>query len=153
MNKVLLTKEGLMALKKELDERTGKKRDIINANVNLARQEGDLSENEAYSAAILERDLNEARIKEIEEIIDNYDLVEQTDNEGIVHIGSVVEVKSDKGTKIFTIVGASESNPLENKISIDSPIGELLLGKKVGDSIVVNTETSSVAYDIVNIRS
>ena len=57
MNKVLLTKEGLMALKKELDERTGKKRDIINANVNLARQEGDLSENEAYSAAILERDL------------------------------------------------------------------------------------------------
>ena len=101
----------------------------------------------------MERDLNEARIKEIEEIMDNYDLVEQTDNEGIVHIGSVVEVKSDKGTKIFTIVGASESNPLENKISTDSPIGELLLGKKVGDSIVVNTETSSVTYDIVNIRS
>ena len=153
MNKVLLTKEGLIALKKELDDRTGKKRDIINANVNLARQEGDLSENEAYSAAILERDLNEARIKEIAEILENYNLVEQTDNAGIIQIGSVVEVRSDKDMKTFTIVGASESNPLENKISTDSPIGELLLGKKVGDSIVVNTEISSVTYEIVNIQS
>lgn len=152
--KILLTKKGLDDLKKEYED---KKEKIIKLNddINRARNEGDLSENGAYSAAILEKQVNESRIAELMYILDNYEIVEHANlKSNIVQIGSFVKILSTGGTeKSFTIVGSNEADPLEGKISIDSPIGKALIGKKKGEKVVATTEQSSITYDIIEVKN
>ena len=153
-DKILLTKKGLDDLKKEYEE---KKEKIIKLNddVNRARSEGDLRENGAYSAAILERQVNESRIAELEYILSNYEIAEHINTKSnIIQIGSFVKILSEDGSeKSFTIVGSNEADPLGGKISVDSPVGKALNGKKEGEKISIVTEQSSITYDIIEVKN
>jgi transcription elongation factor GreA len=144
-----VTKEGLESLKKEYSLKL-KERDRISIEINLARAEGDLKENEAYHAGLLARDINESRISEIEAILENYTIVEVKQND-IVQIGSTVTVKVNDIEKIFKIVGVNEADPVDGKISGNSPLGSALLGKKAGESLDLKIDESSVKYDIMKV--
>ncbi len=145
----ILTKQGFESLQKEYKEKLSERERISN-EINLARAEGDLSENEAYHAGLLARDLNESRISEIESILENYIIVETKQND-IIQVGSTVTVKVNGIEKVYKIVGVNESDPIEGKISGDSPLGSALLGKKVSDSINLNIDNSLVKYDIIKV--
>ena len=145
----VLTKQGLDSLQKEYKEKLSERERISN-EINLARAEGDLSENEAYHAGLLARDLNESRISEIESILENYTVVETKQN-NIVQVGSTVTVKVKDIEKVYKIVGVNESDPIAGKISGDSPLGSALLGKKAMESINLNIDDSLVKYDIIKV--
>ena len=147
----LLTKEALEALKKEYEE-CKLQRERINEEINLARAEGDLSDNEAYHSGLLARDINEARIFEIEELLENYKIVVKSDN-GTVQLGSRVKLRVNGQEKEYEIVSTNESNPLEGKISAESPIGSAILGKKVGDIARITLNESLVEYEILGINN
>lgn len=149
LNNNSVTKEGLESLKKEYSLKL-KERDRISIEINLARAEGDLKENEAYHAGLLARDINESRIAEIEAILENYTVVEVKQND-IVQIGSTVTVKVNDIEKIFKIVGVNEADPVDGKISGNSPLGSALLGKKSGESLDLKIDESSVKYDIMKV--
>ena len=153
-DKVLLTRKGLDEINKEYQERKEKKIKL-NDDVNRARAEGDLRENGAYSAAILERQVNETRIIELRRILASYQIAEHSNtHSNVIQIGSIVKVKTVTNIeKSFIIVGANEANPMEGKISIDSPIGKELINKKVGNQIKVSTEKSSTTYDIIDVKN
>ncbi len=148
----VLTKKGLESLQKEYKDKL-KERDRINKEINLARAEGDLSENEAYHAGLLAREINEVRISEIEDILDNYIIVEENSASGLVQVGSKVKVSSAGKEKIFQIVGANESDPMENKISGESPLGSALLGKSKGEIASVEIEGNNVEYQIMDVEN
>ncbi|MBQ6130320.1 transcription elongation factor GreA [Candidatus Saccharibacteria bacterium] len=127
-----LTKEGKTELEKELEERV-KERDVIIEKIATARAFGDLSENEDYSAARSEQKLNESRIAEIEEILKNAKIIRNASH-GKVGIGAKVTVEVGGEEYQYAIVGPVEANPLEGKISNESPIGKAMLGKKAGET-------------------
>lgn len=135
-----LTRAGIKELEVELDELIGKRREIAE-KIKTAREFGDLSENAEYHAAMDEHQKTEARIFEIEHIFKNVDIIDAPKNKDVVELGNTVAIKSDAGTKEFMVVGSVEANPLENKISNQSPIGSALMGKKVGEVVKAgNTE-------------
>ena len=145
----ILTKGGLESLQKEYSEKLSERERISN-EINLARSEGDLSENEAYRAGLLARDLNESRISEIESILENYTVVETKRND-IIQVGSTVTVMVKDTEKVYKIVGVNESDPIDGKISGDSPLGSTLLGKKANDSVNLSIDDSLVKYDIIKV--
>lgn len=128
-----LTKSGLKELKQELEEARADRGKIANL-IKTAREFGDLSENAEYSNAIDKRQKNEARIKELQKIITSADVI-KAKNATEVEVGNTVELKNGSTMKTLMIVGSVEANPLENKISNESPIGIELLGKKKGDKV------------------
>ena len=127
-----LTKEGKAELEKELEERI-RERDVIVEKIATARAFGDLSENEDYSAARSEQKLNESRIAEIEEILKSAKIIR---NAGHTKVAMGAKVTVEVGGKEYTysIVGPVEANPLEGKISNESPIGKAMFGKKAGET-------------------
>ena len=130
-----LTKEGKAELEKELKERVAE-RETIKEKIATARAFGDLSENEDYSAARNEQKLNESRISEIEEILKNAKVIA---NRGHEKVGMGAKVTVSLGGKKYTysVVGPVETNPLEGRISDQSPIGKALIGKRAGDEYVL----------------
>ena len=133
--------EGLMALRPEITER-----------IKTAREMGDLSENAEYASARSEQDRNEMRIKEIEHIIKNAQVITEPISGSAVRIGSKVSLKSDSGKlQEYQVVGTVEADPLAGKISDESPIGKALLGKKVGDSVEIVTPAQTTTYKVTNI--
>ena len=130
-----LTKEGKAELEKELKERVAE-RETIKEKIATARAFGDLSENEDYSAARNEQKLNESRISEIEEILKNAKVIA---NRGHEKVGMGAKVTVSLGGKKYTysVVGPVEANPLEGRISDQSPIGKALIGKRAGDEYVL----------------
>ncbi|HHX99207.1 TPA: transcription elongation factor GreA [Candidatus Dojkabacteria bacterium] len=132
-NEYLTTKEGLEKLKEELKERETVTREKIANVLNEMRSQGDLSENDGYSMAVEEQNINEAKIVELKEKIKNAKVVVST-KKNVVHIGDTVLLKGKKELK-YQIVGEDQANPLEGKISHLSPVGESLIGKKIGDKI------------------
>ncbi len=150
MNKLYqITPEGKKELEAELEVLKGK-RGAIADKIAEARDYGDLSENAEYDAAREEQGLVESRIAEIEDIIMNAELI-KGGSKTSVGLGSKVELKSDKKTISYTVVGPVEANPLEGKVSNESPIGVALFGKKVGDKAVVTTPKGDISYEIVSI--
>ena len=127
-----LTKEGKAELEKELEERI-KERDVIVEKIATARAFGDLSENEDYSAARSEQKLNEGRIAEIEEILKSARIIKSAGHDKVV-MGAKVTVEVGGKEFVYSIVGPVEANPLEGKISNESPIGKAMFGKKAGES-------------------
>ena len=127
-----LTKEGKAELEKELEERI-KERDVIVEKLATARAFGDLSENEDYSAARSEQKLNEGRIAEIEEILKSARIIKSAGHDKVV-MGAKVTVEVGGKEFVYSIVGPVEANPLEGKISNESPIGKAMFGKKAGES-------------------
>ena len=130
-----LTKEGKAELEKELKARIAE-REVIKEKIATARAFGDLSENEDYSAARNEQKLNEGRIGEIEDILKNAKVIANRGHEK-VSMGAKVTISLSGKKVVYSIVGSVEANPLEGKISDQSPIGKALLGKKAGEEYVL----------------
>lgn len=126
-----LTKEGKAKLEAELAELIAERPEIAE-RIATARSFGDLSENEEYSSARAEQKVAETRIQEIEEILKNAKVIRNRAG-GKVTMGSTVTVKVGNKKQVFTIVGPVEANPLEGKISNESPIGSQLMGKQADD--------------------
>lgn len=150
---IFLTKEGLNELQEELkDLKENKRPEVIN-QIKEARAQGDLSENAEYHAAKDKQGQIEARIKEIEYLIDNATLISNTKS-STVKIGSTVEIEyvEDKETDTYQIVGSTEADPFENKISNESPIAIAIIGKKVGETVSIDSPNGSYDIKIVSIK-
>ena len=146
-----LTQQGVDELKRELEELIALRSDIAN-RIKTAREFGDLSENMEYSVARQDQERNEARIAEIEHILANVQVITAPKNDSKVVLGSTVKLKSDAGkTKEFQVVGTVEADPLNGKISDESPIGQALMGKKEGEKIEIKTPAETISYTIVDI--
>ena len=151
--KIELTAEGRAKLVEELAYREGEKHDEIVERIKEARGFGDLSENSEYDAAKEEEARNASRINEIRQILSIATVVEAGSGELTVSIGTTVELEDEKGAKTsFTIVGTTETNSLEHKISNESPVGAALVGHREGDEIeVVAPSGKSRKYVITGI--
>ncbi|MCA9342436.1 transcription elongation factor GreA [Candidatus Saccharibacteria bacterium] len=146
-----LTKEGIAELEAELKQLVAE-RGPIAERIKTAREFGDLSENAEYTAARQEQEKTESRIAEIENILQNVKVITKPRSEGKVQLGSTVSLKSENGkTKNFQVVGTVEADPLNGKISDESPIGQALLGKKVGEEVEIKTPAETTAYKVVTI--
>lgn len=144
-----ITSEGKKELEAELEALKSRRGDVAD-KIAEARDFGDLSENAEYDAAREEQGLLETRIADIEDIINNADIIKSAGKSAIA-LGSKVSLTLGKKTFEYTIVGPVEANPLEGKISNESPIGEALFGKKVGDDAVITTPKGSVTYKVAAI--
>ena len=146
-----LTPAGKAELEKELEELISQ-RSAIAQKIADARDYGDLSENAEYDAARSEQGQLETRISEIEEILKNASIITNTKTSAVA-VGATVVLKSDKGNSVtYAIVGSVEADPLEGKISDESPIGQALLGKKVGDEASIKTPRGEVTYTVEEIK-
>lgn len=152
MNKQFrLTKAGIAELETELKALVAE-RSAVADRIKTAREFGDLAENAEYQSARQEQEKNEARIAELEHILQNSDLIKVTSSNDKVGLGSSVKLKSSNGkTKEFQVVGTVEADPLNGKISDESPIGKALLDQKVGDDIEIKTPAETTVYKIVSI--
>lgn len=149
-----LTQAGVDELRQELEQLKAQRGEIAD-KIAAARDFGDLSENSEYDAARTEQGLLESRIAEIEDIVANVEIIKLKTNgqSSGVALGSLVTVEAENGqAKTYTIVGAVEANPLEGKISDESPIGQSILNKRVGDKFKVTTPKGSIVYKIVSIN-
>ena len=135
--KFILTHEGLTKFKSEYEELIGVKRPAVISRIQRAREFGDLSENSEYDAAKDEQSLLELRIAQLEEVLSKAQIIEATPKNGFVVIGSTVVVEMGDEVHEFTIVGSMEADPANKKISNESPVGQALLGLKVGETIDV----------------
>ena len=156
MDSVVLTKEGVQNLEEELKYLIKVKRPEVGEKIRTAREFGDLSENAEYDAAQNELAIMEARIKDIEEILKVVVIVDKSDlTTEVVMVGSIVTIIDcefpEDGEMVYTIVGKTESDPMNNKISDQSPVGKALLGHKKGDKVLVEAPGGSYEIEIVNI--
>lgn len=145
-----LTPEGVAELQAELDALTAKRPGIADA-IKTARELGDMAENAEYQSARAEQDRNEARISEVENILQNADIIKKPRGGRQVQLGSVIKLKGGGKTKEFQVVGTVEADPLSGKISDESPIGQVLIGKKEGESVELKTNADTTTYKIVAI--
>ncbi len=151
--KTLLTKEGLKELEDELNELINVKRPANLKAIKEARALGDLSENADYDAAKNDQAELEGRIKKIEKMLENYEIIENSSN-GIVGLGSTVNIKyiDDDEEDEYKIVGSQEADPFMSKISNESPIAKALLNKKVGDIVEVESPNGVYKIEITEIK-
>lgn len=145
-----MTKEGIQELQDELDALISRRGEIAES-IKTAREQGDLSENAEYHSAKEDQERTESRISELEHILANTEVIQKPKNDGKVVLGSTVKLKGDSGEKTFSVVGTVEADPLEGKISDESPIGQALLGKKVGDQVDIPTPTETKVYKVQQI--
>ena len=135
--KIQLTAEGLKMLQGELETLKTQGRTDIAEKIRVARGYGDLSENSEYDEAKNEQAKIEARIIELEKMLENYELIEESGDTDSVSIGVTVTVFDElrKSEFSYKIVGSAEANPMKGLISDDSPVGRALVGAKVGDTV------------------
>lgn len=153
--KNILTYAGLTKLENELQELKVVKRKEVAQKIKEAREQGDLSENAEYDAAKDEQRDIESRIEEIEKILKNAEVVDEDEIDlEKINIGCKVKVLdiAYKEEIEFKIVGSTEANSLKNMISNESPVGMALLGKKVGQSVEVETQAGIVKYQVIDIQ-
>ena len=152
--KQLYTPEGYKELTDELDYRKSVKREEIKEAIATARSFGDLSENSEYDEARNQQAENEAKIKELEALIENAEIVDESKiDTKVVSLGStviVVDVEDEEEIK-YSIVGSNEVNPLEGKISDRSPVGSALMGAKAGNTVSVKTPAGVYQLKIVDV--
>lgn len=151
---VLLTKEGLKNLENELEELKTKRRKEISEKIKVALSFGDLSENSEYDEAKNEQAIVEARIMSIEAMLKNVKVIDEGKiNTKIVNVGSKVKVNDLTYNEIveYKIVGSNEADPLEGKISDESPVGAGLLKHEVGDVVEIEVPAGIAKYEILEI--
>ena len=151
MQIVQLTKEGLEKLKVELKFLLDVKRSEVAKRIQVARENGDISENAEYDAARLEQSTVESRIGELEEIVRNAKISDAKIDKNVVGLGAKVTVHIDGDEDTFHVVGTPEANPLQKRISHESPLGIALLGKKVGEKVGVDAPIGKLIYTIKRI--
>lgn len=153
--KYLITSDGLRKLEEELEYLKTVKRKEVTEKIKVARGYGDLSENSEYDEAKNEQAFLEGRIAEIENKLKNIELIDENEiSTDVVSIGSIVtlyDFEFDENVT-YTIVGSTEADSFENKISNESPVGSELIGKKVDDEFTVNTPDGNCKYKIIDIQ-
>ena len=152
-NTVYLTQEGLDDLKKELDDLINVRRPANIQAIKEARSLGDLSENAEQDAARNEQAQIEARIQQLEKMLENASIIAEV-NTDTVSIGNTVSIKyvDDDEEDEYKIVGSQEADPFESKISNESPIAQALFDHKVGDIVTVESPNGSYEVEIVDIK-
>ncbi|RCW52680.1 MULTISPECIES: transcription elongation factor GreA [Halanaerobium] len=154
-DQVMLTEEGFEKLENELEYLETEKRREVAKRIKVAREFGDISENSEYDDAKNEQAFVEGRIQEIKNMLNNAHVVkdeEVTDKK--VNLGTTVMLHDlDSDEKIsYTLVGSAEADPLNYKISNESPIGKAILGHAIGDEVTVETPAGKVDYEIISIK-
>lgn len=155
MNKqFILTDEGLRKLEEELEELKTVKRKEIAEKIKVALSFGDLSENSEYDEAKNDQAIAEARIAEIEAMLKNVKVINEDElSTEMIHVGSKITVKDIEFDEVinYRIVGSSEADPTNGKISDESPVGKGLLGHKVGEKVDIETPAGISTYEILDI--
>lgn len=146
-----MTEEGYAALNQELDHLINVRRPEVIQAIAMAREEGDLTENAGYDAAKHDQAMIERRIQELEQQIRRAQIINKSTNSSTVQLGSTVTIEIDGEAETYTIVGAVEAKPAQGRISNESPIGKALLGKRVGESVDIETPTMTINARIVQI--
>ena len=154
-SKTLLTQSGFKKLQDELEHLKVNRRKEIAEKIKEARAQGDLSENAEYDAAKDEQRDIEARIEELEKLLKNVEVVDEDEvNLDTINIGCqvhVIDLDEDEEME-FRIVGSTEANSLENKISNESPVGRALMGRTAGEIVDVETQAGVIQYKILEIK-
>ena len=153
---VVLTRDGYEELSQKLHELKSVGRSEIAEKLKVARSFGDLSENSEYDEAKSEQAKLEAEINDIEAMLSRARIIddEVNVNSEVVHLGSIVTIKeTSKGTKeqVFTITGFAQANPMEGKLSDESPVGKALIGHKKGDKVAIEVPNGTLEFKIVDI--
>ena len=150
-HQVVLTKDGLAELQHEFDDLVNVKRPIAVKRLSDARELGDLSENSEYTAAKQDLAFMDGRIAELEDILRNAKVISgHAKNQ--VSVGSKVTVTIKGKQEMFTVVGEWEADPMQRKISHESPLGKALIGKRMGEQIEVEAPAGKIMYKIVSIE-
>jgi len=150
---VYLTKEGKEKLQEELEYLTTVRRREVAEAIKSAKEEGDLSENSAYDEAKLNQGFLEGRVQTIESQLRNAVLISKNGKSDKVIIGCTVTVEEEGfGKETYQIVGSAEADPLEGKISNESPIGMALIGAKVGDEVKAETPGGETIFKVVKVK-
>lgn len=150
---VLLTLEGQKKLQDELNNLVNIRRPYVVNRIQRARDFGDLSENAEYDAARDEQSFVEGRIQELTEVLRHVKVIDKEINKAnFVVIGSTVVVDIDGEQDEFTIVGSLEADPINGKISNESPVGKALLGAKVGEVVEVSTPIVKTLYRVIALK-
>jgi len=152
MDKYYVTKERLEELKAEYENLKTRRRREVAERLKNAKEFGDLSENSEYTEAKEEQEQVERRIFELEDILKSAAIIKEGDPSEQVRMGSTVTVKVGDAIVVYRVVGSEETKPEEGKISNESPLGAVLLGKRVGDSAVVKMPSGEKSYKITKIE-
>ena len=151
-----ITAEGLQKLEEELAQRKSVIREEILERIKEARAQGDLSENSEYDQAKEDQGKNESRIVELEQMIKTAVIIDTSasSKEGKVSLGCTVVLKDmeTEEEESYTLVGTTEADPFENKISNESPVGKAVIGKKIGDVVVAVTPAGELSYKILEVK-
>jgi transcription elongation factor GreA len=148
-----VTAEGLQKLKEELEYLKVVKRKEVAEALKQAKAFGDLSENSEYDEAKNEQAEVERHIAELEDVLNHVEIIKSGGKKNKISVGSSVKIYDEEFDEevVYTIVGSTETDPMENKISDESPIGKALLGKKAGEEVVADTPGGSVKLKILEI--
>ena len=152
---IKMSAAGLKAMQEELEYLKTVRRKELAEEIKEARSHGDLSENSEYDEAKNEQGKLYSRIAELDEILSNYTIIEEQETaRDIVHVGNNVVVKDLEfdETLTYQIVGSQEADPMNGRISEDSPFGKALLGKKAGEEVVVEAPAGNIHYQILEIQ-
>ncbi|MFA4930346.1 MAG: transcription elongation factor GreA [Patescibacteria group bacterium] len=149
-NKYILTKDGLAEIKTEL-ARLYDERKVIAAQIKEARSYGDISENSEYSDAKERQGLLEGRIMELEDIVRNHVISDNKCGRNNVCVGSKVKINRSGKEFEYMLVGATQANPDQGKISVESPVGKALLDRAVGDEVEIQAPGGKVKMRIMTI--
>jgi len=150
MDRQLLTKEGLVELKREYEDLVKTKRPVAVVRLSEARENGDLSENSEYSDAKEDLSFIDGRIAELEELLHGAKVV-TSHGKSHIDVGSKVTLHVNGQKDIFHLVGEWEADPMNKKISHSSPLGKALMGKKAGEAVEVEAPAGKVLYKILSI--
>ena len=153
--KNILTYEGLKKREEELEELKTVRRKEVAEKIKEARGQGDLSENAEYDAAKEEQGEIEARIALLEKMLRNAEVIDDEEvSSDIISVGSRVKLYDNEFEEEveYTIVGSAEADPMENKISNESPVGMGLLGHKTGDNVVIETPDGEISFKVLDIN-
>lgn len=151
-NHLKLTKQGLDGLKIELIDLRDVKRPKLVERLSYARSQGDLSENSDYQSAKEELEFLDGRIDELTEVVKTAEVVSTNAKNSGVGVGTKVTVKINGSKVVFDIVGEWEADPVNKKISHESPLGLALSGKRVGDKVEVEAPAGKIQYEILAVE-
>ena len=150
--KIMITQEGLAKLQSELEELLSVRRREVAGKIKRAREMGGTENNAEYDDAKNEQAFVEGRILTLENIVKNAVVIESPALPGVVELGNKVLIQNQDGKiEQFTIVGSAEANPVEGKISNESPVGQALLDRKVGDEVEVPTPAGMLKLTIIEV--
>jgi len=149
-----MTVEGKEKLENELEYLKSEKRKEVVERIKVARSFGDLSENSEYDSAKEEQGFVEGRIQQIEGMIRNSKIIEEDSDSSVVSLGKTVTFKElpDGEEEVYKIVGSAEADPIEGKISNDSPMAQSLFGKGIGEQVVVSTPGGDMKVEITQVQ-